>query len=302
MSNNHFSRDVLIAEGNNVSQMSGSESYLGGRMSLKLDSLVEVNAALEVELLNGNYRAMGEIRSRWFEARLKQIQYAPGFVEQIYMGAHDYWINNFADVSSTQLNGYLKYNSRVFTLWPGLTFTRLRKYVFYKQQSQEKNTQQVLPMQSSGSQVFASPEVRMSLTFLRHITLSGRGIYTSMIENADGAIQVPDLFVNGQLSYANIFFNGNFDIHTGVDVHWKSDYYAPGYDPAIRQFYVQNTFKIPAFPIIDIFIDAKIKRGRVFFKYNNLMQVIKKSGYLPTPYYPGQANVIDFGFDWSFYD
>jgi hypothetical protein len=25
-------------------------------------------------------------------------------------------------------------------------------------------------------------------------------------------------------------------------------------------------------------------------------------GNIPTPYYPGIKNLLDFGFDWSFYD
>ena len=88
----------------------------------------------------------------------------------------------------------------------------------------------------------------------------------------------------------------------GVDFHWKSEYYALGYDPAIRQFYNQNTFKPQDFSIIDVFLNGKIKRARIFLKYNNLIQAFTGQGYFLTPYYPGQRNVLDFGFDWSFYD
>ncbi|HKZ36962.1 MAG TPA: putative porin, partial [Chryseolinea sp.] len=94
----------------------------------------------------------------------------------------------------------------------------------------------------------------------------------------------------------------------GVDIHYKSAYYPLGYDVPIQQFYVQEEItdvafkKAPAFPLIDIFFSARIKRGRIFFKYNNLIQAFTKQGYLPTPRYPGQRNIIDFGFDWSFYD
>ncbi len=123
-----------------------------------------------------------------------------------------------------------------------------------------------------------------------------------MLDNADDAIQVPEIMANIQLSYANIFFNDNFDFHTGVDVHWRSAYYPNGYDPAIRQFYVQTTEKSEFYPIVDIFLNAKIKRGRIFFKYHNLLQAFTKTAYLITPGYPGQANIFDFGFDWSFYD
>jgi hypothetical protein len=59
---------------------------------------------------------------------------------------------------------------------------------------------------------------------------------------------------------------------------------------------------VPVAPIVDIFFSARIKRGRIFFKYHNLLQAFTKEGYMLTPRYPGQRNVVDFGFDWSFYD
>jgi hypothetical protein len=284
-----------------VPEQKGNETYLGGRIALQLDSLNELTGWMEINN-TGNFRLQGEIRTKWFDARVKQLIYHPGFIPQRYEGAHDTWDQSFGDISVTQLNGYLHYRSSVIDLSPGLTFTRLGNYVFYDQVSTDPTVQRVIPIQSTGSQVIASPELRLGLTFFRHITFSNQVIYTNVLENADNAIRVPDLLINSQLSYANIFFNGNLDMHAGVDVHWKSEYYAPSYDPAIRQFYNQDIVKVAGFPLVDIFFSAKIKRGRVFLKYHNLVQAFTKEGYFITPFYPGQSNVFDFGFDWSFYD
>lgn len=278
----------------------GAESYLGGRISFKLDSLVEVNGLLEVQQ-EGNFRVEGEIKSKWFEASLKQTLYEPTFAQQAYRGSHSSWSNSFDKVESTWLNGYLHYNSKWLSVSPGVTFTRLRNYVYFRHVDVDFG-QKVLPFQSTGNQIYVTPELNVSLTFFKHIILSGKGLYTLILENNDDALQLPELFVNGQLAYANIFFNGNLDMHAGVEVHWKSAYYAPGYDVASRQFYTQTFFKVPSFPLIDVFFNAKIKRGRIFLKYHNLIQAFTKEGYLPTPYYPGQKNVVDFGFDWQFYD
>ena len=286
-------------------QQSETESYLGGRMSLHLDSIGEVTGWVEVQQ-NGNYRIDGEIRSKWFEASLKQVQYSPALLQQSYRGSHDSWSNDFSNVNATQVNGYLHYNSKVLRVSPGLTFTRLGNYIFFKEDTATTG-QRVLPIQSSGQQVIFSPEFKFSLTLMRHINLSTQFIYSKVLDNPDNAIQIPDLFINAQLSYENIFFNGNLDMHAGVDLHYKSSYYPLAYDVPIQQFYVQeqitgNALKVPEFPIVDIFFSARIKRGRIFFKYHNLMQTFSEQGYMPTPGYPGQRNIIDFGFDWSFYD
>jgi hypothetical protein len=288
----------------------GFEHYLGGRMSLRLDSLGELSGWAELQD-NGNYRIEADLKSRWFEVSLKQLQYSVPLVYQSYKGQHDHWDNHFDPINVTQLNGYIHYKSRVLSLSPGLTFTRLGNYVFMKFYPNDPfaNQQTVLPTQSSAEQVIASPELKFSLTMLRHVHLRTDIIYTKLINKSDDAIQIPDLFVNAQLAYENIHFNGNLDIQTGLEFHYKSDYKALAYDVPMQLYYVQNATSIKAFPLIDVFVSAKIKRGKIFFKYNNVMQAFTKEGYLTTPgapgqlnAYPGQRNILDFGFDWSFYD
>jgi hypothetical protein len=281
---------------------SGAEHYIGGRMMLNLDSVMTLSGRVEL-MDNGNFRIEGELQSRWLEASIKQNQYEPGFLQQAYRGSHNVWNNNFSPVNVTQLNGYLHYRTGSFHLSPGITFTRMNNYVFFNQDT--SRLQHVMPVQSSGSHVVFSPELRLSLNLLRHVSFRTRAIYTSLLENSDNAMQVPELFVNAQLAYENIHFGGNLEVHTGVEVHWQSAYNALGYEPATQQFYVQDpriVFRSNAYPLMDVFLNAKIKRGRIFLKYHNVFQLITGDGYFPTPYYPGQSNVLDFGFDWSFYD
>lgn len=300
----------------------GNEHYLGGKIAFNLDSIGEVRGGVEFmqdpdSTYSGKkyYRLYGQITSKWFDASLTQMQYAPGFMEQAYRGAYNVWNNFFSNTTSSQFNGHLHYRSKVLSVSPGVTFTRLSNYVFYKDVDRSDTIRNVRPIQSTGQQVILAPELSFAVTFFRHITLSGQGIYTQLVENADSALSIPKIHMNLQLAYANIFFNGNFDIHTGVDVHWRSAYDALGYDVALRQFYIPNdfrqdgpggyqrsTFQVPAHPIVDVFINAKVKRGRIFFKYHNLLQAFTKQGYMPTPNYPGQPNSFEFGFDWSFYD
>lgn len=279
----------------------GAEHYLGGRMMLRLDSLMTLTGWVEF-MDNGNFRIEGDLSSRWLEASLRQNQFEPGFMQQAYRGSYSVWNNNFSPVNVTQLSGYIHYRSKVVHLSPGITLTRMNNYVYFREDT--SRVQYVMPQQVDGSHVFSSPELRLSVKFGR-MTFRTRAIYTSMLENSEDAIKIPELFVNAQLAYEGIHFGGNLELHTGVEAHWQSAYDALGYAPEIQQFYVQDpriAFRSNAFPLVDIFVNAKIKRGRIFVKYHNLIQTITGEGYFPTPYYPGQRNVVDFGFDWSFYD
>ncbi|HTE30732.1 MAG TPA: putative porin [Chryseolinea sp.] len=281
-------------------QVSELESYIGGRISLRLDSLGEVTGWGELQQ-NGNYRLEGQIKSKWIEASLKQVQYSTPRLYQTYRGAHDVWSNDFSDINVTQLNGYLHYSSATLNVSPGLTFTRLGNYVFFKYDDYGQE-QTVLPVQTSGEQVIFSPELKVSLTVLGHVNFNTQIVYTKMLKNTGDAFQIPELFVNAQLAYENVHFNDNLIMHAGIDLHYQSDYFALAYDVPIQQFYVQQDVKVLAFPMLDVFFSARIKKGKIFFKYNNIIQAFTKEGYLVTPDYPGQRNILDFGFDWSFYD
>ena len=168
---------------------------------------------------------------------------------------------------------------------PGFRFTSLRDYIYFKEDNYEDTSQTVLPLQSSGKQELLSPEVRIEVRFFRNMFLRPQVIYSSFLSNDDDA-----------------FFNNNLQVQIGVDFHWKSAYYDYGYDPAIQQYYVQGQVRSPSFPITDVFLNGKMKRGRFFFKYNNLVQAITQSGYLATPVYPGQRNIMDFGFELLLFD
>jgi len=292
--NSHLSGDSIKVSG------TAAESYIGGRMLLALDSIGELGGWVEVQQ-NGNYRVEGTLKSRWFEASLKQMQYSPSYFMQSYIGAYNEWYNDFNSTNMTQINGYIHYRSPIFSLSPGLTFTTLSRYVYLKERL-DVTEQNAVPVQSSGNQVIASPEVKVSLVLAKHIHFDAQFVYTRMLKNDDDAIQLPPLFINSQLSYENIFFNGNLDMHAGADFHYQSDYYANNYWVPTQQFYTQTTFTSPSFPLIDLFFSARIKRGRIFLKYNNVMQAFTKEGYMATPQYPGQRPILDFGFDWSFYD
>lgn len=279
---------------------SGTEFYVGGRMELQLDSLIQVRGHLE-SMLDERYLISGRIDTKWFSAFLKRSVSSPSFLQQAYRGSHDMWMNYFNPVEASEVGGNLIYKSDWLGVYPGIRLSTFRNLVFFKKDDYAID-QTVLPVQSSGYQTIALPELVFQIRPLKNTWLTTRTIYTRILENADDALQMPKLLVNAQLSYANIWFGGNFDFQVGLDLHWRSSYFAYGYDPAIQQFYTQQEVKSPSFPLLDVFLSAKIIRGRIFLKYNNIVATFSKSAQVPTPFYPGVVNVFDFGFDWSFYD
>ena len=98
------------------------EVYVGGRISLQLDSLVEVKGWAEW-MLDDRYVIQGSIKTKWFEASAKRSVSTPSFQQQAYRGSHDLWINNFNNVEGTEVKGNLTYESAIFSIYPGVRFS-----------------------------------------------------------------------------------------------------------------------------------------------------------------------------------
>lgn len=287
----------------------GTERYVGGRVGLTFDSVTEFTGGAEY-LLEGYYKLEAAWKSPWIDATGRSSLSKPGMMQQVYYGSHDAWSNPFNSISALQLTGFLKGQAGPLFVSPGMTFSSVSNYVFFQEKIDPSgiNYQRVLPKQSTGTQTVLSPEVRFTLKFLRHVYLRPQAIYTYFLKNDDDAFHIPRYFINTQLAYENLLFNKALQIQAGIDLHWKSAYNALAYDPVIQQFYVQDqtpngkAFVSPAFLLADIFVNGKIKRGRFFLKYHNMVQTFTGIGYVPTPTYQGQHTVMDFGFELLLFD
>lgn len=297
----NYSMDYgLLNENQFALRTRGTEYFVGGRVAFQLAKEIRLSGEAE-SLLNTNYNVKVALNSPWLEASINRMLYKPSFIQQLFLGAHDVWVNNFANVESTQLKVLATAKNKAISISGGGTLTTLDNYVFFNQRLSNVN-QQVLPQQSTDSHFILSPEVRIRLTMLKKLSLSGRVVYSSVATNPDAAIQLPEWMMHGQIAFRDTWVHGNFDFQIGLEGHLQSGYFANGYDVPTQQFYSQQSFVTNTFPIVDAFFNWRMKRGRMFFKYNNIVQAFTNSGYIVTPFYPGQANVFDFGFDWIFFD
>ncbi|MDZ4715424.1 MAG: putative porin [Cytophagales bacterium] len=282
-------------------ETNGNEQYLGGRLGFRLDSVTEITGTAEY-LLGGFHRIEGTIRSPWLEGYFRNTVSKPGFLQMMYRGTHDFWSAALTGINTTQAKAMVKIGNRAARVKAGGTFTILDHQVYFREVTPGPDGQKVLPFQSTGNQIVVSPELSAQFRFFRHMYFRPQVIYTSIIRNDDNVMKLPLLFVNAQLTYENILFKGHLQTQVGADFHWRSTYQALGYDTSIQSFYVQEGSFSPSYPLVDLFFTGKMGRVRFFVKYNNLIQTIIGTGYLPTPGYPGQRSVLDIGFDFLLFD
>jgi len=279
----------------------GIEHFIGGRLIFDIDSLTRLSGTFEINQ-RGNYSLEAVMDGKYLEGRFVQSVAAPGMFYRAYRGVHDVWANpGFYSTTGLQAEAFLKVPSRRFSFSPGLGYTLLSGQVFFRK-ADFGQAQSVLPVQSTGSQSMLQPQLRMGVSFLKKMNLSVSAIHSLVTANADQALQVPDWLVNGQLAFKGLLFKGNLEAQIGIDLSWRSSWYAPGYDPVTQHYYVQTDERVDQWLGADIFINGRIKRGRFFYKLHNLMQAGGRPGYLLSPGYPGQRTIMDFGFELILFD
>jgi hypothetical protein len=270
----------------------GVEHYGGAKIRLQIDSLTSITGDLEY-LVGSNYQIGGTFQSSKYSFGFRRMQYEPSMTTQFYYGNHDQWENDFSSTSADEFKGDVNLNFGKFTLKPFGRWVLLNDYVYYDQNG-EPNQVSDLQLLNIGTE--AQTNFRDKLHFTVY------GVYSSVQGGNSEVMRVPKLLFNAKIYYQNTVYNGNLQFQIGVDAHWKNEYLANSYDPAIQQYYLQDAFSIGGVPVIDIFANLKINRGRLFLKYINLGKSFSETGYFASPRYIGQVNGIDFGFKWAFYD
>lgn len=272
----------------------GLEHYLGGMFRIQLNRKYKLSGTVDFNL-NGNQRFTGDLLAKNFDVKFLLQQYSPSFVQRAFLGNHDYWVNEFKNIKTLDIEGgYVQPIGRSYFRAKG-RFATVTDFVYYGVDAQ--------PYQTDGTTTIITPGIDFSINFYNHFYISGLVDYNLISGSSTEAFPVPPLMINLNVFYHNLLFNDNLEIQAGIDNHWKSDYYAPDYHVSTNQFHIQDYGNIESFLIMDVYLNIKLDHAFLFAKVNNLMKAFNRGeGYFVAPDYVGKRTLFDFGFYWMFYD
>ena len=115
-------------------------------------------------------------------------------------------------------------------------------------------------------------------------------------------LNVPDFVTRNTLYYSSDVFKKAMYIQTGVTFKYFTAYNMNAYNPLLGEFYVQNQEELGAFPLIDLFINARVRQTRIYLKAEHINTIWSKEyNYYSAPNYPYRDFVIRFGLVWNFF-
>ncbi|GAB4055472.1 putative porin [Spirosoma litoris] len=287
---------------------SGLETFFGGWLGYYFpDSLSRLTVEGEFSPINitdakaRNLRIAGQFDSKLLTAGGSYISLAPTLVQQRFQSKVYFWpdaTNGFKPlVNRNYLNFYGKLNIQYkkYRLQPSLDLDLLDNYVYFD----SSGVRQTGQSDKVETITIVRPGLGYHFQFGKFL-ISGQAYYTKQTTGPE-VIHMPPFFINTRIQYEFLYSKVLY-IQTGVDLHYKSPYYADAYMPVTQQFYLQNTEKVEGAILADLYANLRVNRTRLFVKLTHANQGLPQAGYFVSPGFLQMRRGFSFGVDWYLFD
>lgn len=238
----------------------------------------------------GEFRAIGDVETGvdiggkrttlTAHAYIKNLK--PKYLEENYFSKYFKWNNNFGDIRRVYIGGILHIPFTNTTLSAGVE--NLQNYIYYnadRQIAQESDNVQLLTAR-------VEQNIRLGI-----FNWDNQVVYQT--SSNQEVIPVPELSV-----YSNMYLKtkivNELTLQLGVDASYHTRYFAPGYEPALLQFYNQREREIGNYPIATAYANMHLKQTRFYVMYYNVAsQFINPQEYFSLPGYPVNPAMFRIG-------
>ncbi|HEX9979656.1 MAG TPA: putative porin [Flavobacterium sp.] len=193
-----------------------------------------------------------------------------------------------------------KLEATINTQWANASFQlqTINNFLYFSNNGTEP-TQLISPQQYSGTINYMSVKLNREFRYWK-LALDNTLLYQQTTQDAD-ILNVPQFVTRNTLYFSNHYFKRALYIQTGVTLNYFTKYYANGYSPVLGEFFVQNQREIGNFPMLDFFINARIRQTRIFLKAEHFNSAWTGNDFYSAPDYPYRDFVVRFGLVWNFF-
>jgi hypothetical protein len=205
------------------------------------------------------------------------------------------WKNNF---NNEKINT-IKIKANTQWLWAEAQISTLDDHLYFENKSISNDTILATPSQYNKTINYLSIKAGNEIKFGKFG--SENTVLFQQVEQDQKVLNVPKVLTRNTIYYNNDLFQKALFLQVGLTFEYFTKYYANNYNPVIGEFYTQNTTKIGDFPLVDFFINARVKRARIFLKAEHFNATFTKRNYFAAPDYPYKDFLVRFGLVWNFF-
>lgn len=214
----------------------------------------------------------------------------PSWIETHYNSNSKNW-NNSNFINKQILEGNITYELAKHKLTFQANFDLLYNYVYFDKHA--------TPIQTDAKIAYWNISVQKNSHWKIWHWDNFIGFQSS---NHTEILPLPQLFLKTSLYARFRMFKKNLLLATGFDLRYNTNFKARAWNPLIAQFYVQETQTMNYTPIVDVFINAKIKTVRIYLKLSYANEDLLVQNYYKAQGYPSNGRSFSFGASWRFFE
>ena len=216
----------------------------------------------------------------------------PSLFHQVFSGNHDRWLLSSTMQGEQRFGLYVNHSN--LKLGGGANVNMISNWAYFDEFGVSK--------QSNKTTILLSGYIQK--TFQAGPFNSNNKVYLQYTP----AVEIPLPFIVASSStymHHDIHFNktnGKLEVEYGIDLRYSTSYNGYAYRPSSGAFHLQNTQTLGNYPYLDLFLTLRVKRTRIFVKYEHVNQGITGDNFFPVPSYPVKVRYVKYGVYWHFYD
>jgi hypothetical protein len=300
---NYGYKSMVISEDGIIEpELEGSSFAVGGEWHTQLKKFnidVDASQIITGDLTGHSYSGAASFKLDSIftvSGRAFSLSKSPNF--NFLLNQSDYkrynWQNDYNNINTNGLD--FVFDSRKW-IFASVHLTNIDNYAYF---DTDDETGQAKPMQASTTVNYFKVKLSKEIKF-GNFYLDNQFIYQK-VDSEEDVLRVPDFITRNTFYYANYIFKGKpMYIETGVTFSYFSKYMMNAYSPLISEFYLQDDREYGGFPLLDFFVNFKVKTMRVFFKFEHFNSGFSEKNYYSAPTYPYRDFVIRFGLVWNFF-
>lgn len=221
----------------------------------------------------------------------------PDHIYNLHQSSYvDYnWYNDFKNEKINNLEATAK------TQWfdASLQISSIKDHLYFSNDATDPQQQIISPKQYDKTINYLSVKVSREFKWWK-LALDNTVLY-QQVDQEEDILNVPQIVTRNSLYFTNYFFKKALYLQTGFTLNYFTKFYINDYNPVTTEAFVQNEKKVGEFPMLDFFINARIRQTRIFLKAEHFNSRITGNNFYTAPNYPYRDFMIRFGLVWNFF-
>ena len=211
----------------------------------------------------------------------------PGYFYENYFSNSYIWQNSFKSMGKNAVG--LTYNYPGLLLKANANYTILNNFVYFDSAA--------VPLQ------YTKPITVATLIFTKNFNFNWVHLTNNVAiqsTNQKEILNLPLVSLNHSLYFEFDMFSKALHAQVGAEVYFTTDYYSYKYSTATSVFYTDYNVKTGNYPLINVFVNLKVKTALLFFKWEHVNAGTSVQYYSPVFGYPLNNFFFKFGVLWQF--